>query len=258
MANEILLRRFAAIGARVQVIGPPFGGVRLDVRADTRGELFDVRFTGNGRPVELEVVDVDRADRHLLLLVRDGGEKSKFLCGFDERHWFVAAVPEDARGVTGVKAAKAALQPALVRDAVERVRPKHPQRRRNVAFMRQGEWFFVPVALDPPAAEVHRREPLTRGGGRVHMLELAYRRGGRVVWVNNENRGGLTDEQFRRLPERKRRSGGWSRMTRDPELYAKGAVTHPDHATVILNGWHRVVMNTEQKARAMEHVVFLD
>jgi hypothetical protein len=73
-----------------------------------RGEFFDVRFTGGGRPVELEVVDVDRNDRHLLLLVRDGEEKSKFLCGHDERHWFVAAVPEDARGVTGVAAAKAA------------------------------------------------------------------------------------------------------------------------------------------------------
>jgi len=258
MANEILMRRFAAIGARVQVIGAPVGVPRLDVRADARGELFDVRFTGNGRPVELEVVDVDRADRHLLLFVRGDGGKSKFLCGFDERHWFVAAVPEDARGVTGVKTAKAALQPELVRDAVERVRPKHPQRRRNVAFTRQGEWFFVPVALEPPPAEVLRREPLARGGGTAHTLELAYRRGGRIVWVNHEHRGGITDEQFRRLPERKRRSGGWSPMTRDPELYAKGAVTHPDHATVVLNGWHRVVMNTEQKARAMKHVVFLD
>ena len=54
------------------------------------------------------------------------GEKQKFLCGHDERHWFVAAVPEDARGVTGVVAAKAALQPALVRTAVGRTRPKDP------------------------------------------------------------------------------------------------------------------------------------
>ena len=33
---------------------------------------------------------------------------------------------------------------------------------------------------------------------------------------------------------------------------------HPDHATVVLPGWHRVLMNTEQGARAMRHVVFLD
>ena len=47
-------------------------------------------------------------------------------------------------------------------------------------------------------------------------------------------------------------------MTRDPELYARGAVRHPDHATIVLRGWHRVVMNTEQSARAMQHVAFLD
>jgi hypothetical protein len=48
------------------------------------------------------------------------------------------------------------------------------------------------------------------------------------------------------------------RMVRDPELYAKGAVRHPDHNTIVLRGWHRVLMNTEQGARAMRHVAFLD
>jgi len=47
-------------------------------------------------------------------------------------------------------------------------------------------------------------------------------------------------------------------MTRNPELYAKGTVRHPDHATIVLADWHRVVMNTEQGALAMRHVAFLD
>ncbi len=47
-------------------------------------------------------------------------------------------------------------------------------------------------------------------------------------------------------------------MTRDPELYAKGAVRHPDHATITLRDWHRVLVNTERGARAMRHVAFLD
>src|SRR5438132_10583799 len=93
MGTEVLERRFAAIGARLNVVGPPAGAPRIDVGSDARGEFFDVRFVGSGHPVELEVVDVNRTDRHLLLLVRDGEEKSKFLCGHDERHWFVAAVP---------------------------------------------------------------------------------------------------------------------------------------------------------------------
>jgi len=78
------------------------------------------------------VVDVDRSDRHLLLLVRDGEEKSKFLCGHDDRHWFVAAVPEDARGVTGVAAA--ALQPQLVRAAIGNTE-QGARAMRHVAFL---------------------------------------------------------------------------------------------------------------------------
>src|ERR687897_642718 len=118
MSTEVLQRRFAAIGARLNIVGPQAGAPRIDVGSGT----FDIRFAGGGRRVELEVVDIDPADRHLLLLVRDGDEKSKFLCGHDERHWFVAAVPEEARGVTGVATAKVALQPELVRTAVGRAR----------------------------------------------------------------------------------------------------------------------------------------
>jgi hypothetical protein len=29
------------------------------------------------------------------------------------------------------------------------------------------------------------------------------------------------------------------------EVFAKGAVRHPDHATVVLRVWHRVAVNTE-------------
>lgn len=47
-------------------------------------------------------------------------------------------------------------------------------------------------------------------------------------------------------------------MVRDPELYAKGAVRHPDHNTIVLHGWHQVLMNTEPSARAMRHVAFID
>jgi hypothetical protein len=229
----------------------------VDVRADRRGTFFALRFPGRGPEFGVEVVDVAPADRHLLLLVRGGGEKSKFLCGHDERNWFVAAVPEDARGVTGVEAAKAALQPELVRTAVGRLRPKNPFRRRNTAYVRQGEWFFVPAPrLSPPEAFVLRDEPLTRGRGRAHVLALAYRRGGRTVYVSPENPNGIGEAAFRRVPARDR--SRWTPMTRDPELYAKGAVRHPDHATIVLPGWHGVVMNTEEQARATAHVAFLD
>jgi hypothetical protein len=260
MDTKVLERRFTEIGARVKVEEGPWLGVpRIDVRVDRRGEYFDLVFADGEREVELHVVDADRADRHLLLLVRDGEAKRKFLCGHDERHWFVAAVPESARGVTGVAAAKAALQPSLVRLEAGRLKRKDRFRRRNGAYVRQGEWFFVPTPwLQPDPAFVLRNEPLVRDRGNAHIMELAYRTGGEVVYVNWRNPRGITEARFRRLPEKQRRAGGWTRMVRDPEVFAKGAVGHPDHATIVLRDWHRVLMNTEHQAAAMQHVAFLD
>ena len=139
------------------------------------------------------------------------------------------------------------------------MRPKDWFRRRNSAGLRQGEWFFVPApGLAVPDELVLRDGPLSRGWGKFHRLELAHRRGGVNVYVNAEHPTGITEQRFRNLQSAARRDGGWARMTRDPELYAKGAVRHLDHATIVLPFWHRVVMNTEHAARAMAHVAFLD
>jgi len=224
--------------------------------------MFTIDFTGGGADAEaqVEVVDVRPRERHLLLLVRDGDEKSKFLCGHDERHWFVAAVPESARGVTGVTKAMHALQPEAVQGRLAGVRPKNRLRRRNDAFVRQGEWFFVPTALwpEPLAAHVLRDEPLSRGRGKAHMLQFAVRRGGEVVWVSHRQGRTIGQGTYERMSHDERKRGDFIRMVRDPQLYAKGAVRHPDHATIHLPSWHRVFMNTEQRAQAMRHVAFLD
>jgi hypothetical protein len=259
MATEVLERRFAAIGARVKVIRTARDDLaRIDVGSDRRGEFFELRLAGGSR-ISLDVIDADRDDRSLLLLVREHGEKSKFLCGFDERHWFVAAIPESARGVTGVTSAKDALQPEAVREAVARVRPRDRFRRRNAAYVRQGEWFFLPQwTLVVDEWDVLRDEPLTRGRGKDHLLELAFRRGGETVFVNAEHPSGISAAEFELLSPSQQRGGSWREMVRDPELYAKGSVRHPDHNTIVLHGWHRVLMNTEQRARAMRHVAFLD
>ncbi len=259
MGTEVLKRRFAAIGARVKVAGSGRGFPLINVDSDRHGEFFDIDFEGSGQVVTLEVVAVDRTSWHLLLLVRNGEEKSKFLCGHDERHWFVAAIPESARGVTGVRTAKAALQPVLVRDAIERVRPKDVFRRRNAAYVRQGEWFFVPAPeVRPSLADVRFDEPLTRGRGKMHVMQFAFRCGGENVWVSRRAPRGITDEQYGKLSHQAQQRIPWRRMIRDAEVYAKGTVRHPDHATLVLRDWHRVAMNTEQAARAMQHVAFLD
>jgi hypothetical protein len=257
---EVLERRFATIGARLKVTGRPGRGFPLiDVGHDRRGEFFDLRFAG-GDPVELAVVDVWPHEQHLLLLVRDGAVKSKFLCGHDERHWFVAAVPESERGVSGIAQAMVALQPESVRDAVATKKPKDPFERKNTAYIRQGEWFFVPtpgLGVDPEA--VLHDEPITRGRGNPHIVELLYRRDGELVYVSHRYPTGLTEQEFAELPAKRVRGGApWREMVRDATVFARGMVRHPDHATVVLHTWHRVEMNTEQRARAMRHVVFLD
>ena len=45
-------------------------------------------------------------------------------------------------------------------------------------------------------------------------------------------------------------------MARDPVVFVRGKVWHPDHATIRLDGWHRVEMNTENRSRAMASVAF--
>ncbi len=261
MSSEVLERRFAAIGASLEVAQGPWLGIpRIDVRAEGRREVFELAFAGAGEPAEALVVDVAPADRHLLLLVRNAGEKSKFLCGHDERHWFVAAVPESVQGVTGVQTAMAALQPPVVARAASQVRAKRRFARRNEAFLRQGEWFFLPVPdLRVEEWRILRDEPLTRSGSsNAHILREAFRRGGTTVYVQSGSGRMISEAQYDRLPDKRRRNGNWNRMTRDPELFARGTVRHRDHATITLRGWHRVLMNTENGASAMRHVAFID
>lgn len=43
--SEVLVRRFASIGARLELEGPPIGRPTIDVGADGRGEFFTIRFS---------------------------------------------------------------------------------------------------------------------------------------------------------------------------------------------------------------------
>ncbi|MBX9624365.1 MAG: hypothetical protein K2X82_11205 [Gemmataceae bacterium] len=264
MDVALLTKHFARIGARLKVPEPPrwASAVALDVRTDARGEFFEVRPPAGEDP-DLEAVDVRPESRHLLLLLRRDGGKSKFLCGHDERHWFVAGVPEAAAAGT-VRQAMDALKPGEVHAAqvAAGVRGEKRYRRKNAAYVRQGEWFFLPepgMAVDPRL--VLRDEPLTRGAGsKPHTLEFCYRTGGEAVWVCPRRPNGITEAEYRKLLSGNPHAArwGWRAMRRNPGVYVRGRVRHKDHATVTLNVWHRVVMNTEGQSRAMRNVAFLD
>jgi hypothetical protein len=113
----------------------------------------------------------------------------------------VAAVPE-VPGIASVAAAMEALKPGLVRQRQNnlRIRPKNRNRRRNDAFIRQGEWFFIPspnLNVDPKL--VLQNEPLRRGRGKPHVVEFLYRIGGETVYVSNGYPNGLTATQYGKL-----------------------------------------------------------
>jgi len=264
-----LLKKFARIGARVKVADRPTrrfrataGVLSLDIQADRNGEFFEV-FSPEGNDREVAVLDVQPADRHLLLMVREGGEKHKFLCGHDERHWFVAAVPE-AAPVGTVRQAKEALKPAEVQVAQGRqgLRAEARDRRKNAAYRRQGEWFFLPApgfAVDESL--VLRNEPITRGnGGKPHRVEFCYRTGGETVHVCRRHPNGVTAKEHQRIltANPRAKAWGWQPMRRNAGVFVRGRVRHADHETIVLHGWHQVLMNTETQAKAMRNVAFLD
>jgi len=250
-----VVQHFTAIGARALVATTPRGPVALDIRRDGRGELFDIRLPGD---TGAAILDVRPDERHLVLLVGEGRDRSRFLCGHDERHWFVAAIPESA-SVTTVTQAREALQPAPVRQAAAGLRRKLRQRRRNPGFVRQGEWFFLPVGGGLRPDVVLHNEPLRRArASTAHVIEFAHRRGGATVHVSRAHPAGLTQREFEALPERERRRHAWWQMQRDPTVFARGRVRHPDHATIELAGWHHVLVNTEHQAAAMRNVAVID
>jgi hypothetical protein len=229
----------------------------LDVRQDRHGEYFLIS-RAPASTTELVVLDVQPSDRHLLLLSRSSAEKHRFLLGHDERHWFVAGIPESTP-VSRVRDAKQALKPDVVQSSERGIRTKDRDRRSNAARIRQGEWFFVPATkARVDRFLVLRNEPIARGGGKPHVCEELYRFGGETVYVSPGAPNGLTNEQYQALSEGERSRWNWRVMRRNPKVYVRGRVRHADHKTVVLDGWHEVLSNTENLSHAMRNVAFLD
>ena len=123
----------------------------VDVKRFGRNEFFELRVE-EGVDVNFKVLQIDPADRHMLLMAEEPrfnektGQKmtpnqSRFLVGHDERHWFAAGI---GSAVSTVKAAKDSLKPTEVRELEHGVKSKSRHDRRNEVRVRQGEWFFIP------------------------------------------------------------------------------------------------------------------
>jgi len=226
MSTE-LTRAFAEIGAELQT-ETRGEGVTIDVRRLADREVFLLQQPSFGE-ITAEAIDVRPHYRHLVLDVYGDWlpVSGRFLCGHDEHHWFVASLPF-GRATQSVRGAMEALKPPLVLREQKQKGVMHRRfRRRTQAYVRQGEWFFLPrPRMHVDFEHVELNGHLARRGGKPHRVEWLY----------------TIDETLQ---------------------FARGRVSHADHSTLHLDVWHRVVQNNEPEPekpqdRPSIHVAFID
>ena len=225
MTTEIR-QAFEAIGAEafVETAGNVF---EIDVRQSGDREVYRLKYPVTDT-IQAETLDVKPRQRHLVLDVsgRRLPISGRYLCGHDEQHWFVASLPFDRQTAT-VRGAMEALKPVAVLREQKRKGVKHRRhRRKTAAYVRQGEWFFLPRPRMHVGELAVRNGELVRPGGKPHRVEWLYGPEGR------------------------------------DEIFVRGAVSHPDHETVYLQVWHRVVQSNESEptpvARPFTRMAYLD
>lgn len=245
-----LVRPFAEACLRLELPARPIVATnadifQMDIRRDRGAESF--RLWPGHRSNALRVTDVDKGRRQLVLLVQEaprafeervqkrfsspvrletllrerGGRLvretasayilERFTAGAMRR--YLCGMDErhlfiaQVAGGTTVRDAHRELKPSAVRE-VDRSRPGRT--------LRQGEWFFVPL----PAAEAAVLA--------AHLREMPYALR-RKESLGGNGRPHVADEVVR-VADR---------------VYARGAVRHPDHKTLLLEGWFRVHRNAE-------------
>lgn len=257
-----LKRSFADVPVGTKLLGGPLMGTnpaifQMSISPSLRyGEYFQIWPGHPGN--EIEVLGVDRSHLQLVLRVREprrrfiqvvrkgwrwsnrpeaeaqahaaGGRlltetrydwrlemwtpevDRRYLCGRDDLHLFIAQIP---RGDT-VAEAHDALKPDAVRKAAAD------------SVRRQGEWFF----LAPSEEELERLAAALRDRPRALRSAASIGPGGRPHVADSVAH---IDHRVRNAHREYRR----------PEVYARGAVLHPDHRPLRLDAWRRVVRNAE-------------
>jgi hypothetical protein len=139
----------------------------------------------------------------------------RYLCGKDDLHLFIAHI----EGGNSVPAAHESLMPQAVRQA-EVLWPGE--------VTRQGEWFFVP----PTDEESERLLAQLKDRPRALKLRAPVGQGGTPHVADSV---AVIDHRMRSA----------HREYRVREVYARGAVVHPEHRPLWLKDWRKVVRNRE-------------
>jgi hypothetical protein len=142
-----------------------------------------------------------------------------------------------------------------------RVKPRLLSRR-NEAFVRQGEWLFVPLPEGTLVNDslILRNEPLRRGLEKPHIVDELARDQGEPVYVCAAYPHGMTPREYQKLISRRPelRGIGWAIRRRSPRVFARGEVRHPDHKTVKLEDWRLAARNAESRSTTTRQVAFVD
>ncbi|MBR0191485.1 MAG: hypothetical protein IJQ31_05410 [Thermoguttaceae bacterium] len=221
---------------------------RISIREDRQKHascfVLDVR-----DETQVHVPDVSVKDHALLLKVHWTNEQGRiiredFLCGRDDHGWFVSTLKSNSSH--SVEEAFESLRPEeITRELREKKVPRSRQNKhRNEVFVRQGEWFFVPMppGFEPKGA-VREKERLGVRG-KPHIADFVYSEGV-VRYTHKRFLNLFTREEVAQFE--KEGEVGFRPVFIVQEAFAKGRVVHPDHRTVFLDGWHRVVPNTENR-----------
>jgi hypothetical protein len=164
-----------------------------------------------------------REDKNFVWLRHNTPEARRhFLMGLDERQLFMAQLP---RPCSTVKQAHESMKSPTV------VLAEGKQLGRTY---RQGEWFFLNLTPEEQVAlDKYLKSTLAVTLKKVNIGQYAGRTGGKPHMA----------EELVRLPAPKL-AHGFSVRQRD-EVFVRGYVRHPDHETLKIGQWRKVILNQE-------------
>ncbi len=243
-----ILKKFEEIGAKVRIEenSNSISNFRMNIIERKSEEVF---FISLKKPIiELQVLQTRKDINHLLLMVKDNeiGTQEKFLCGFDERHWFLVGVDDNVRNVDH---AMLSLKPALVdiQQKIKKIKRKNINKRHNKAFIRQGEWFFISsrISINTQNYIMYKNHSLGNG----HVCDEVCETVIETYFHSKHAPKGLLKGNYKRFLEKHPHihpNKGWWTSIMYFDRYARGHVRHKDHKTIYLNGWHIVLKNRQK------------
>jgi hypothetical protein len=181
------------------------------------------------RSNSLRMTDVAewKPKQYVLRLCRKTSDRSQhYLLGVDERQLFMAKLPKAA---TSVKGAMELLKAPEVRFA---------EGKASGRTLRQGEWFL----LNPTTEEEQAiRDYLKKSTHILYKKVSVGKYAGRDMGKPH-----IVDELLAISGAEAKTATGWPVRGR-ATVFIRGALRHPDHATVKLGSWRKVILNAEDR-----------